>query len=56
MASRKKGTKDAVIRRISVPQGTREIVLHITIGRRKKKAFKLMKSGIDDDPRTGGGG
>ena len=59
MASKTKGTKqkaigNAVTRRISVPQGTRQITVHITIGRishGKKKA----KSSIDDDPMGGRG-
>lgn len=53
--TKRKGPSDAVVRKISVPQGTREIVIHVTIGRRAKKAFKLMKSEIDDDPRGGTG-
>ena len=59
MVSRKKGTKRkaagaAVTRRISVPAGTKEIIVHITIGR-KVKRFKMAKSGIDADPLGGSG-
>jgi regulator of extracellular matrix RemA (YlzA/DUF370 family) len=48
-----KAPKSVVTRKISVPAGTREILIHVTIGR-KGHAVKMMKSGIEDDP--GGGG
>lgn len=58
MAIKKKGIKRkpnaAVVRRISVPAGTREIVVHITIGPRTG-VLKMAKSGIDDNPLGGGG-
>lgn len=58
MVSRKKGSKaagTAVTRRLSVPAGTREIIIHVTIGRGAKKGFKKAKSEIEEDPLTGRG-
>ena len=48
-----KAPKNVVTRRISVPAGTREILIHVTIGK-PGRMMKMAKSGIDDDP--GGGG
>ena len=57
MATKSKGTKGkpagTVVRRLQVPQGTREIVLTVTIGRPIKKGKKMAKSGIDADPGDG---
>ena len=63
MATKKKGTKakapGAVVKRvISVPAGTKEIVLHIRIGKGTGKAMKLMmasSSPIEPDPLGGNG-
>jgi hypothetical protein len=57
MASKKKvikgkAPKSVVTRRVSVPAGTREIIIHVTIGR-KGHGVKMMKSGIEEDPRDG---
>lgn len=61
MATKKKVTKggvsgSVVTRRVSVPSGTRQINLVITIGKAPhKKSFKMAKGGIQDDPLGGGG-
>jgi hypothetical protein len=59
MATKKKVTKGkalgAVTRRLTVPAGTRQINLVITIGKPVKKGFKMAKGGIQDDPLGGGG-
>ena len=60
MASKKKGTKAAkpaagtVTHHVTVPAGTKAIIIHVTIGK-PGKVLKMAKSGIDDDPLGGDG-
>jgi len=59
MASKKKGTKatkasGTVTHHVTVPAGTKAIIILVTIGK-PGKVLKMAKSGIDDNPLGGGG-